>query len=442
MRASIPNVRTVGALCGAILLSLAAAPVAEAAGGPTEYAPKGTLDYVWTGDPARGCAAAGVCGVTGSLQVEMDGSGIYGVSPGSLIDLSDPNSVARVAYPSNDGGNTRTCVEPEPYDMTFALRPRSGPKTEAVPEFELDGGLPSAGDCAGPTAAQMIGLRLPARAIGVRGYDLSGDESFGAGPFEVNVSSTMQALFAPEEAADVESARRAPEPRRELEAYADVDYRMTGLHGHFSIPFAGTQPPGCEPVSSCGASGALTMALRGRDQALSFSGSQIVKHRIGSTAALAGLRSGSVPGSDGYGPLTLTGSVTGTFIAPGVDSCTNTVMGVPDELSSIFAARRDVLSFYAGPGAEPPLGLEDPLRTECPGPSSPEMLGNGALATGAIPLAELGARRLQVVLRSGGAFTSATYTGSRSGSITFTLIRTAEHGGTRSIRAIPGESPG
>jgi hypothetical protein len=155
---------------------------------------------------------------------------------------------------------------------------------------------------------------------------------------------------------------------------------------------------------------------------------------------LADLVSGRLPADDNFEPVALHDSVSATFAAPGLARCTDTLTTSPGDITSIFTDRSDVLTFLSGPGPNSGL-IDDPLRTDCPGPGSGDAIYNTSLATGTVPFAQLRSRRVNVVLHASGAFLSTAYTGTRRGSIRFTLIRTRGWGGTRRIRAVPGELP-
>jgi hypothetical protein len=153
-----------------------AAPAVPAAASVTSkqlsYSPRGSIDYVWTGVPSRGCAQAGLCGVTGSLQVIPESASTIG-SPS--IEVTDGSSVVRVEY---SGSPARICVDPMAYDVNFRLTGRHAGAPQPYADL-------SAGQCAGPVAGDLAAVRLPVRREANGDYDLSGSQSFGAGPFEV-----------------------------------------------------------------------------------------------------------------------------------------------------------------------------------------------------------------------------------------------------------------
>ena len=70
----------------------------------------GSLTYAWHGDPARGCATARVCGISGTTIITPgDGSGdvsLNGRRPGEL-DFSGGAATVRVQRVESDGNGQR-----------------------------------------------------------------------------------------------------------------------------------------------------------------------------------------------------------------------------------------------------------------------------------------------------------------------------------------------
>ncbi len=419
--------RRLGVLIGLGVTLVAAVPVATAAPRAAHrpppakvfgFMPVGTLDYIWTGDPARGCAAAGLCGVAGSLQV-VTGNSSSGGGPGfPPIELQDDNAVARVDQPGPDGVE-QPCADLVPYDVSFVLRHEYGGRLRAVPEPGAPE-APSAGQCAGPTAGDLLSIALPAAKLGRRGYQLSGSVSFGAGPFAVKVVSRIRALFvsaqsfgAPAAPSHPVSGPRPPKPRAALAELADVGYRVTAVRGGLAATYAGLAQPFCASLDACGATGAVTLALRVPDQRLEFSGSRLVKRRVRSRQALADLRSGRLRLDSGVYAVPFAGKLTGTVTRAGAAPCRDTVS------DSVVLAEGTTRTAYR-------LG-------------SSEILGVRPLAGARVGVGDLGAPRLTVVLNAAGAFRGRAYAGERSGSITLTLVRSHVFAGTRRVRIIDGQ---
>jgi hypothetical protein len=429
-----------------VLLGSAGCGTALAASSQIGFEPVGSLAYIWHGDPARGCALEGLCGVSGSIQIVTgDSSSSQGGTRTPPVEISDDGSVARVDDASS-GGAQRACDDVVPVDESFDVRNVGSGRLRAVLErdsFEL----PSAGRCAGPTAAELASVVLPARKLGRRGYDLSGSDSFGAGPFDVTVVSTLRALFVSESSGPVppisppvSPAPSPPKPRPALQEYAEVDYRVAGITGEVGASFSGLADPLCEPQGACGTAGQLSLALTANRQELDFYGSRIVKRRVASAKVLADLRAGRLDLSDSAAALTLGGELTGTLTGGGGVSCSDRVAQHPTGLSS--SATRLVDHLKLDPSS--PFGLfsatsADTLRTRCPGPGNTDIIHGGALATASVAADEIGAPRLTISLGACGDFTGSSYRGVRSGSIVLTLARVRVSGGTRRIKVFSGQ---
>lgn len=72
----------------------------------------GALTIAWTGDPAHGCAAAGLCGVRGSLEMVQGGEAASASGGGPPpLELADQSAVGRVEITQPDGTVTG-CADP------------------------------------------------------------------------------------------------------------------------------------------------------------------------------------------------------------------------------------------------------------------------------------------------------------------------------------------
>ena len=149
----------------------------------------GPLLIAWSGDPAHGCAAAGLCGVSGTLQMHFGNGELSGSGGPPELMANDDGAVARVQTTAPDGSVT-TCVDLVPVQFDIAVHGASARVAGAV--LGLGSQAPSAGRCAGPTSSQLAALRLPVRRL-AHGYDLSGRTSFAAGPLAVTVISGVRA---------------------------------------------------------------------------------------------------------------------------------------------------------------------------------------------------------------------------------------------------------
>jgi hypothetical protein len=417
----------VGAL-GALAPVLASVPAAARPTPQVTVELAGSLTIAWQGDQARGCAAEGLCGVTGSLQ--MVPTGASSQSPGPPpIEVVDQNSAARVT--SVSGATEVTCADLVPVDFEFAIKHTGG--LHAVVEPDSSQQLPSAGRCAGPTAADLSALTLPARKLGSHGYNLSGQTTFGAGPFTVTAISTVRALFT-RGASGIGALSGLGGIGSVSTENAEVEYRIESIDGSLGTTFAGLPAPLCDPLGACGTTGELSENFS-TSGTLAFFGSRFVKRRVGAQAALEDLRAGRLQVNDSFDGIPIEETASETLAGPDGATCSDTAAEGPLTGQS-SQTRHHAVELKLFGGEEPfsfgPGGV-DALRTRCPGPSAADVLGTSPLAAGALPLSALGAHSMTATLRSGGSFTGSAYTGQRSGSVVLALVFEHSSGGTNRV---------
>ncbi len=424
-----------------MLLGSAGGGTAFGASTQNGFAPVGSLAYTWKGDPARGCAAQGLCGVRGSIEV-VTGGGSSTQSGTRLppVEISDDASVARVDDVSS-GTAQHQCADVVPVDEGFDVRSGAAGRLRAVVDrFAFE--LPSAGRCAGPTSADLASVVLPARKLGHRGYDLSGSDSFGAGPFAVTVVSTIRALFVSGSSGffgpsppTVIPGPAPPQPKPALQEFAEVEYRIAGITGGLGATFSSLADPLCEPLGACGTAGELRLTLIARRQKLDFYGSRIVGRRVARAQVLTDLRAGRLHLSDNAYAIRLGGELTGTLTGADGLSCSDRLARPPTGLSSTATRLADRLEFDPRSSSGSPFGLSaDPLRTHCAGPGTRDILPGAALATASVAVHDIGAPRLTIALSASGQFTGSAYQGARGGSIVLTLVRVRILTAMRKIR--------
>ena len=85
---------------GVLIAVFAASGAASASADTPTLNPSGTLTFSWRGATERGCQAAGVCAVSGSLEViPQDQSGSSETPRTRDIMIEDDGSVVRVTDP-------------------------------------------------------------------------------------------------------------------------------------------------------------------------------------------------------------------------------------------------------------------------------------------------------------------------------------------------------
>jgi hypothetical protein len=445
-----------------LALALSCAPAAVAAKHhprplfgelPTRVA--GSVTIAWHGDPARGCAAAGVCDIRGTLtytpgqpffQVLKLPHGGFEPQELQLVDLLAPPAVVRVRR-DPPGAAPSMCVDT--VSVPFLLL---SPTSLAGGRFRYDfsdallsqAGL-SAGRCAGPVPSDLRG-KLPSGVLDMRALrhgselmNMSSRQPFASGPFSGETVSTLgvrvDALSRFRSDESNGSVVGRPRPRRRVVRLLQLDltYRSAGFGGSLETSFSGVDGPLCAGLDACGASGTIgytPAGVRAQVVVLAQRRLRTGEHPTPRTA-LADLRAGRlrVFGFAGSAPDAVA-RVSSTLSRPGDATCTDSVTTAFPGLDVSAVSRSLGLRL----GASDEQGDTDWLRTRCPGPAQSDILAGGALAVGQIGLAALGKRALTVRLSRPGAFVSGAYRGTRSGALTLRLARRTVRESVRRVR--------
>ena len=430
-------------LLGALLLAGLAllAPAAALADAPLVTG--GALVYSWHGDPARGCARIGVCGIEGSLVVRPQQSALLiqpNHTPSGFIEFDTSSAIARVRR--TEAGSSGDCVETtvwpnaDSQGLGITWQRRGAQATLSL--AQQDG--PVAGHCAGPLweglPARLVGRRLPGRALR---FSFPASLVFSAGPYTGTLISTLG--FRPDTSGDSSSGSQsgggAPPTHSVLDERVALTYRFAEPAATLHASLLGERDPFCATLDACGTSGGVSVSVDESDGTFMLLADRIVGHRVGRAGALADFRARKLllnipPGMGG------SSSSTETLARPGGATCTDT--RDTGQIASLWLGSPfDPPSFVIGPnGPVQPTGpllqprtftvlmaLDDPgdaLRTACAGPNGTDVFGtNGVLARGVIDVRQLLARHLRVDLRPPASFSAPSYSGSISGSITLTM---------------------
>lgn len=393
----------------------------------------GSVTYTWQGDPAHGCAAAGLCGVRGEVVVAAQGVASAFSSHGIIdVPFFSPGPTVRADGP---GG---VCVDapagPQGSDLFITRRRRGG----LVGRIEQS---LSSGRCAGPTAQDLARLTLPVRRIGGRrpSYDLRGRRSFAAGPLVGMVVSTVM-LRASNRGGGFSSSSgsfSAPPPpgRRHKIMFERVTlrYRMQSLPSALTVTFSGEPDPFCAALASCGAAGTLNLSLPRLSRILTVTAQREVAKRVSSHRAMADLRRGALRLDVGppipfhAGPPA---QVSETLRAGDGSSC--------QAVSSSREAQVIVNpgQFAGGPRDTVQVVLTDLneaglMRTYCPGPDDTDMFGHSSiLARVTLGREQLLRRSSVFALSRSGSFAGPGYQGTFGGALQFSLTLEHVHAGT------------
>ncbi len=420
-----------GAVAVAFLAASPAAPASHGGRGSSDGTrtverATGALTITWRGDPARGCAAMGLCDISGSVSY------VAGSRESEVISSGDDQSilydlgfdavppVARVLRgdPSDPAG---TCVDALPSNSVALVPDDAEARRVRLTASPFAGfGSPAlpAGRCAGPAPDDVAGalpsVEVDARrlASGTVDLDLSGRRPFAGGPFSGEVISTLRYhrtssrvrnAFPPSDETS-EEVRPRPVPRGAARpVFLEVRYDVVAIRGALTAGFAGGADPFCVPLDACGLGGTYRLGgLRvARFARLSIYGrgtQRALRGGRGPRAALRALRAGRLA----IEPVGFGVPIRGRFSArsgrAGEPACSE---GRRIELGGLdlraAGGRLRLALDVEG------MGGGTPLTTRCPGPRDADF--GEALASGGFARAAAGRRRLLVPLAAQSALT-------------------------------------
>lgn len=416
-----------GTIAATVFAGIAASSATASAGLAMPARVSGSVVATWHGDPARGCATAGLCETRGSATYRpgFDGRltvGRNGVSFAGAEGGEPP--IVRV----RDGAPTAPTACADVLESIFS------PLSFAYLGDELQVSLEaldlSAGRCAGPRTIDLAHA-LPQGKVKTGGLrrnggriDLSARTRFVAGPFSGEVVSTVRVAFGRAHAARDDltpGILRGPQSLSGQRRYwlLDVQYRIAGVSGVIVTDFHGIPDAACRALGACGANGSSSYSLKavsGRIDVLAGGRLRPGRVRPSPRAALRRLQAGKLSVYAQSRLWRARATVSESLSSPG-RSCADSLFTEPPVVDSRGASGGLVLLLRSDA-----LGsLADTLRTRCPGPSQADVLGGASLAHGIIPAAQLGARAIRVKAASRRPFASDGYAGSRSGELVLDL---------------------
>jgi hypothetical protein len=304
--------------------------------------------------------------------------------------------------------------------------------------------------CAGPTVADVRDV-LPRRTISERALrrghmrvDYSADGPFSAGGLAGTVHSDLVLhLGRTQDLLRQESPVQGPTRKEHLRTI-DVTYRIERVSGQVVTEVRGLADPDlCGPLDACGLMGTVTTAPSASSGTVDVSALASASTSRAELRRAVGLKSGRRPrGVERYGIGFWEHDAGTTTAALARDGDAEAGCSDAEPLGSYGAF---VLSFHGG-RVEARYGdglnssIEDPLRGRCPGPTLTDVTGSGALATGTVPLRDLGRRHLTLRLRTGRSYSTDGYSGVTRPDVTIVLRRVRVHEYTQSFD-VPEDFP-
>jgi hypothetical protein len=444
MRGTRPAV----ALPAAVLLASAAPAAARPVEVSGSLAPRGTVTIAWHGDPARGCAAAGLCGYSGSVTIPADdGNYDFTMAGGRLLDgyvfvesyARQPVVRVKRTEAGAEGGACVDTMSGTAIDLNTARAGRNRLR------LSLDEEGVSPGRCAGPELTGLL-TKLPHRtrtlsrlvAGRARVADFSGDATFSRGRFSGTIHSTLRVGFRKGDAGVYESGPPGGRSRRRRIRVADVHavYRVVTLEGAISTSFVGLTDPPCADLDACGVSGSSRWAVRSAHGRFAFDATARARRGDrGVRGAVAAVRRGPAR-VFGDGDLSRSvGTTTADVSRAGGGGACHDRASASSPGVSVYNEPRTRLRFeFAGEDAAP--SPTDLLRTGCPGPREEDVLGFGSPAAGSVSMQAFGRQTITTRMRDSGRFERSAYSGTHSSDLTLGLRLVSIHASYRRARGI------
>jgi hypothetical protein len=430
-------------LASAVILAVvpANAPARDVSG---EISTEGGVTITWHGDPARGCATAGLCGYRGSISASAFGFGQYFflVSRGNrliddfaFLDLTSP-PIVRVRR-AVAGGDDGSCLDLNRIDELSIASTPAGPGRARVGINALP---LTTGRCAGPNLSRAL-ARLPRRSVSLSrlrrhsvAADLSGSAPYVAGRFSGTVTSTLRLRLGRQERGNQSGGGNfgPPRPRhgtaRVRVVHVHAVYRVTRFDGSLSASFGGLAGPPCAQLDACGVNGTAGWAIESAGGNLVVEGDSLARR---SDRGFRGALAAITRTHDAYAEFRrpgFFGTTTADVTRPDGVPCHDTARVLSPGLAADVRRRRLVLG-VGGYDTEWPSA--DLLRAGCPGPRDADVLSGPGLARGSVPLSRLMKRRFSLPMTGSGRFDASGYAGSRRARFRITLKR-------RSVRVAYG----
>ncbi|MEA2423080.1 MAG: hypothetical protein QOF55_2179, partial [Thermoleophilaceae bacterium] len=425
----------VGALVCAVALTAAAPAVAAPGRLASTLTVTGSVTIAWHGDPARGCAGAGLCGYRGSLGARPDRFGQLTTllrhgrpaeGEGYLDLIEAPVTRVRRVEEAGDGGACADLARSSALYVTMTRR------ADGRLRLRLDADGLSPGRCAGPDLTHaMAGLRgttiSTARLLRGGTVDMSSHAPLASGRFSGTVASTVRLrlgharpqtdhTFTDFGQGVQEQKRRSPQV-----VHLHATYRVTRLTGKLATSFGGLAAPLCATVDGCGVSGASSWAILSAGGSVELDAFTLAPPRDRSLRGAIdaiGKRGGLAFAAGRFRHAL--GTTAAHVTRPDGVACNDAQRVPAPGLSSPVNARSFQLDL-GGEQAEP--GEGDVVRAGCPGPAQQDVLGTRPLATASLPLRALLYRRVQIEMSGAGRFGDDAYAGTRGAHFTLTLRR-------------------
>jgi hypothetical protein len=354
-------------ICALIAFAIAGvmhAPAQAAAGLSASVRVQGVVAATWSGDPARGCACAGTCGLNGSVSFNPSRTGDLetgeeGFGFGGRLESGPPIVRTVREVPGSAPALCMDVLQDAFYGSALVDAYRGNVKVG------FSGLLLSSGRCAGPRPLDLA-RALPSRSVsrrtlarGPQTIDLSGRFPFAAGSFSGAVISTLKVHIGrtrpprparPDRSVE-ERKRSVPTSRRRrrsLTRYGTLtlDYRIARLSGAIATDFSGLADLSCRMLDACGARGTSTLSVDGHAGGVEVLTTRVLKRGQRPTvrSELRRLRRGRVFVEVGGKAIGASAQISEQLAIAGAPDCVDSLSAEPPSLD--FGDSRGGVSAY------------------------------------------------------------------------------------------------
>ena len=401
-----------------------------------EVAFTGAVRVEFRGDEAAGCAAAGVCGIAGTVTWSPGERGHLGVS---TIRTGRRNVTQSFLFagggPFGEGGSVSQVTRTLP-DGSRRLCTDAGSAFFAGDRpgiaVGLEAGAILSGRCAGPRARD-IAAALPVRRLTAAALrrsatrvDLGADAPFTAGGLTGTVRSTVALDIDRVRPVRLGAGPRRSRPARRRERTLRVSYAIERVTGSVRADVAAVDDPRrCDPLDACGLSGSLARGYDGDDgTATLYAAGRASRTSRGELRAAVGLAPGD-PGrirTVGFGTWRTPGAAVVAELSrdDGTPPCRDRVPVEAAEVELRTVGGRLEASLAGGVGISSGPGT---LRTRCPGGDAFD--ASRSLAKGSVPLRALRGRTVTIPLSRGDSTLSPPLRVTTRPDVTIVMRRTS-----------------
>ena len=417
---------------GAAVMLMAVAPAAVARSSlpsSLSVSSTGSVTVTWQGDPARGCAADGLCGTYGDEVLTSDQGSEY-ASSGPVTSFSVSLSGTIRVRRTENGAAAGDCVEQSNDAFGPTLNLLRGPRGKWTAAIQP---APSSGTCAGPLASDVAQLALPISQYGSRypTFELTGTRAFVAGPFTGEVISAMEVTTSPASLSNSGGPNVPPpkrvKPHRVFSEYTRLSYRVSAEPSALQFGFTGTSDPICQAFDACGTTGSIVLSLARPHSSLVLSASRVVRKPGSYGTALRDFRRGLLPlDFDAPDSISTSDVLTEQLTRADGSSCEDSVTDTGLQVQAgASSASTNPLPFSL---IDQDDFEADPLRTHCAGPAQTDIfeLDSGfgfasPIANGTLSPAQLLSPSTELALSAPGSFNTLGYSGTRGGALVLQL---------------------